>query len=400
MPIQHPTALVDSRRLLAAGVLLAALPFAAVAQADSIQKRLGIFDDVTVTGVEGGKLLFKNNTTKSLGECSLAEIQILKIDSVPVLRDAMELAQKKNDAAAAGKFGEALRVAQKLADAKQKAWLVPYIQFQLQACHVRLKEGLPAAKVYCDLLQSTTNGAYVSAESMPNALVKALDENSRKSLFEYAKAVRAKVPAGNQDLLANVVAATGITEAVPAPEKVPDPSAATPGTPGTSGTPGANLPQVKFPAGALKLPAFAVRFIQERGGESPDLKMAVAGDYSAAVKALEKALSTSAEGTSLRLLVLGRVYQELAAHESDASKKSNLQKEAAIHFARVASQFHDSASYEPSLLELARIHREWGRESTAQKIFSEIPATYGEGKDDRIYTDLYNAFKAATPANP
>lgn len=393
MSSQHPTPSSLRRRLPATALSLAALCLAAGARADSIQLRLGTFDDVAVTGVADGKVQFQNTSTSKRGDCPIAQVQVLKIDAVPALQQAMELVQKKDDRAAIRKFGDALVAAKRLPKShKQKVWLVPFIQFEMAASHARLKEGLPAAMLYCELLQETAEGTYY--EELPAAQIKDLDEVARKSLFEHIKAIRAKVPADNQALLDRLRDATGITEEAP-PPVAPGPGA----TSSPSVPPSGVKPAVNVQAGALVLPQTALRFIRENGTEVPDLKQALAGQYSAAVKAMEKALEEHSDNTPLRLFVLGRVRQELAKVEADAAQKTVQLQEATLDFARVAAQFRDNAVYPASLLELAVIQRDLGHEITAQKIFKDIPPAYGDDKSDAVYADRYNAFKAADPGD-
>lgn len=397
-PIPRPLCLP-----LGAGALLLAL--AAGAKADTIQLRLGSLDDVQVTGIKDGKVQYKNPSTGNVGERSLGEIKGIQVEGVPAATAAMAALASKDDKAAVGKLNEALRVARA---SKQKAWLVPYLQYKLLGCHKRLGDELAAAHVFCEMAQGKADLYFFNEPlAAPNTkadpaledIVKAADENARKAIHTRVKDVRKSV-SGDLYLaqLDRLDEATGIKDEAP-PVSVP--------APGTGGTPtppvavpGTTAPAVATPAvtvraGALVLPARVLRLIQENSAETGDMQLAVAGRYSDAAKAMNGALLAKQEFTGARLFVLGRVQQELAEKESDAAKKDALLKEAAICFGRVGAHFHeeDSGYYYPALLEFARIYQALGHAEISRKLMPEV-APLGDLKDEPAYVARYNEFKA------
>jgi hypothetical protein len=391
------------RTALLSGSMLAVLAFAGTsatsAFADVIESNLGVLDNLELTGIKAGRLTYKNTATGAVGDKQLGQVKSIKVDAVPAVTPALEALAAKDDKASVRKLSEAIVKARAV---KQKTWLVPYLQSHLMRCHTRLGDAVTAAQVYCEMVQGKADASLfaepigIAAEKTLMGIVKAADENDRKAIYARVKDLRKTTPADFSAYLDALAEATGITEAAPTPTATATPTGTQPGTDAGPATPVKPTATVTARPGALLLTNRVLRTIQENSAESTDMQMAVSGRYTEAVKAMKTALSTKAEMTGPRLFVLGRVQQELAEQEKDPEKKNVLLKEAALCFIRVGALFHeeDAGYYEPSMLELARIHQAFGNPSAVEKMMADI-GNYGETADEPAYVKRYAEFKAS-----
>jgi len=333
------TLFASARLALVAGVI--ALSPQVVA--DSVTRGELTYDNITLIGVEEGKLKYR--TAGGEREVPLGEISALVIESVPAFETGLK-------AFKAEEMRSAQRSFEGIWQDSRVEWIRDYAGFYLAQVYDARNEPVSAGQVYAKLASNGADPFFLSkppVKSLADA-----DEDEKTRIIEEIKAVAARTEGKRRDLLEDYLkVVAGDREVKLDVEPDADDKAAT-----------------QRADSAVLIPE-AVWKVLDRRNEAKDkweaLNLLAKGEYQAAIDANEKMLKVPGDLPE-KLFITGRAQLALA----DATNDEDLYRDAGLTFMRIVVHFsgqgRSHALVAPAELEVAYIHKQIGRDDIYRKL--------------------------------
>ncbi|MFN3166068.1 MAG: hypothetical protein ACE37H_03280 [Phycisphaeraceae bacterium] len=333
------TLVASARLALVAGVIA----LAPAALADSIQRGELTFDNITLIGVEDGKLKYR--TAGGEREVPLEEVNALVIASVPAFETGLK-------AFKAQEMRTAQRSFEGIWQDSRVEWIRDYAGYYLAQVYDARNEPVSAGQVYAKLASNNADPFFLSKPPV-KSLAEA-DDDEKNRIIEEIKAVVARSEGKQRDLLQDylkVVAGDKTVDLDLEPDQ--DDKAA-----------------IKRADSAVFIPE-AVWKVLDRRGENKEkwqaLDLLAKGEYQAAIDANTKWLSVPGDLPE-KLFITARAQLALA----DAKQDKDLYRDAGLTFMRIVVHFSQQgrthALVPVAELEVAYIHKQIGREDIYNRL--------------------------------
>lgn len=333
------TMVASARLALVAGVIALTPP----ALADSVTRGELTYDNVTLIGVEDGKLKYR--TAGGEREVPLGEVSALVIESVPAFETGLK-------AFKAEEMRSAQRAFEGIWQDSRVQWIRDYAGFYLAQVYDARNEPVSAGQVYAKLASNAADPFFLSkppVKSLADA-----DEDEKTRIIEEIKAVAARTEGKRRDLLEDYLKAVAGDRDVALDVK-----------------PDADDEAATQRADSAVLIPEAVWKVLDRRNEAKDkwaaLQLLTKGEYQAAIDTNKKWLAAPGDLPE-KLFITGRAQLALA----DATNDADLYRDAGLTFMRIVVHFsgqgRSHALVAPAELEVAYIHKQIGREDIYNRL--------------------------------
>ncbi|MEM9415235.1 MAG: hypothetical protein AAGA29_07150 [Planctomycetota bacterium] len=370
MSMTHPTMFRRACGLLVAALAVvlgtaAALP----ASADEIL-RSGQWQSVTIVGVEGGELVYRNNAGGQR-TIPLGQVEGLKLDDESDFFIAYEAFAGEDYRKAQRMFGE-------IVEQTRVDWIRHYAQYYLVQSLDQRGESVEAGTVYAAIARGGADPFFLSAP--PMASLEEVSDDERSRIREEVVDVLGDTEGVTRERLqAYLLAVVG-------EDAMPDitPLETTPGA-GTAASQDRTQSAVILPVVLWEILEDEELDTEKWAG----LLLLKEGKYEEAIEAITPWLENRGQMPQ-KLFVLGRAQLALA----DASGDRDDYLDAGLTFARIIVHFENLGTplLAPARLELAYLHRVIGREDLYDKLLFESNLSLSFADDPETYPQYYQRY--------